>query len=357
MKVAINIFPLKSAHKDRGIGFYTSNLIEHLRKDPQIKLQEFTELSEVKYADIVHYPWFDFFFHTLPVKKRFKTVITIHDVIPLLFPKQYPLGFKGRYNFFLQKWALKNCRQVITDSEVSKLDIKKTLKIGDKGISVVHLAPNKNFRIHSETTLIYTKRKYNLPDRFLLYVGDANWIKNLPFLIESFYKISKLSDFQDVKLILVGGVFLKKVENINHPELASLKKVNQLIKDLDLERNVLKPGDLNLEELVSFYNLATIYIQPSLYEGFGLPIIEAFSCGTPVISSNRGSLPEVGGNAAVYFDPTNLNQFKSIVVEILNNPSLQNKLSKLGQRQAKKFSWDKAAEETKQVYIRVIKND
>lgn len=356
MKIAISIHPLKSGHKDRGIGFYTSNLIENLKKDSSLNIQEFNNLSEVKDADVVHYPWFDLFSHTLPIKKKFKTVVTIHDVIPLVFPKQYPMGLRGKVNFLFQKIALKDCN-IITDSETSKRDIAKYLKINKERIEMVHLAANENFRPQNETKLLYIKRKYKLAERFILYVGDANWTKNLPFLVEGFNKLIKLRDFKDVKLVLVGGVFLKKVENIDHPELASLKKVNRLIKNLNLEDSILRPGDLNLEELISFYNLATIYTQSSLYEGFGLPLLESFSCGTPVLSSNRGSLPEIGGDAAIYFDPTNLDQFVAILTEVLQNKSLQDKLSRLGFKQAEKFSWGKVTTETKAIYYKIIKND
>lgn len=357
MKIAINILPLKTAHKDRGIGFYTSNLIENLKKDPQIELQEFINLSEIKEVDIVHYPWFDFFFNTLPIIKKAKTVVTIHDVIPLLFPNNYPVGLRGKYNLFLQKLALKRCDHIITDSRVSKNDIYKALRINEKKISVVRLAANKSFMPQKETQLLRTKRKYNLPDKFLLYVGEANWVKNLPFLIQGFNTLIKSPDFKDLRLALIGGVFLKKVENINHPELESLKKFNQLITDYNLEKNIIRTGDLDLEDLVSFYNLATVYIQPSLYEGFGLPMLEAFSCGTPVLSSDQGSLPEIGGSAPIYFNPTNLNQFVSLLVGVLRDKTLQNKLIKLGLEQSLKYSWEKVTEETKQIYSKVINYD
>lgn len=357
MKVAINIHPLKSGHKDRGIGFYTNNLIENLRKDQSTEVQEFLDISEVKYADIVHYPWFDFFFHTLPIRKKFKTIITIHDAIPLKFPLNQPVGFKGKVNLILQKIALKNCSNVITDSESSKNDLMKYLRIKEDKISIIHLAANDNFKPQANTKLLYIKRKYNLSNRFFLYVGDANWVKNLKFLVESFYKLINTKGFEDVKLVLVGGVFLKKVENIDHPELESLKAVNKSINSLNLQDVILRPGDLNLDELVSFYNLATAYIQPSLYEGFGLPLVEAFSCGTPVISSNRGSLKEIGGNAALYFNPTNLNQLISLMKEVLNNKSIQEKLSKLSLKRADQFSWNKVAEDTMKVYLDNIKND
>lgn len=356
IKVAINILPLHTAHKVRGIGYYTRNLVDNLKKDVSLKVQEFLKLDEVKDADIVHYPWFDLFFHTLPIKKRFPTVVTIHDVIPLVFPEHYPIGLRSKINFFLQKISLQNCNFFITDSKTSKKDLIKYLKIKDEKIAIIPLAADRSFRILSDTQLIRIKRKYNLPEKFLLFVGDANWVKNLPFLIDGFKEIIKASGSDNLKLILVGGVFLKNVEHIDHPELQSLKGVNRKILGYKLEDKILRPGHLEDEELVAFYNLATIYVQPSLYEGFGLSLLQAFSCGTPVVSSNKGSLPEVGGNAAVYFDPNNIGQFKSIILEILKDKSLQNKLSKLGVEQAAKFSWDKVSNETKIVYEKVLQN-
>lgn len=356
MKVAINVIPLHSAHKTRGIGYYTDCLIANLKKDNSIQIQEFLKINEVKNVDLVHYPWFDLFFHTLPIRKPFPTIVTIHDVIPLVFPEHYPIGLRGKINFFLQKISLQNCNFFITDSKISKKDLIKYLKIKDEKIAIIPLAADRSFRVLSDTELIRIKRKYNLPEKFLLYVGDANWVKNLSFLIDRFKEIIQASGSDNVKLILVGGVFLKNVEHIDHPELQSLKALNRKILEYKLEDKILRPGQLEDEELVAFYNLATIYVQPSLYEGFGLSVLQAFSCGTPVVSSNKGSLPEVGGNAAVYFDPTNIGQFKSIILEILKDKSLQNKLSKLGEEQAAKFSWDKVSNETKIVYEKVLQN-
>jgi len=350
MKVAINTTPLKSAHKNRGIGYYTYNLIENLKKDKSVQIQTFINADEVKDVDIVHYPWFDFFFHTLPLRKIAPTIVTIHDVIPLIFNDNYPVGIKGKANFFLQKLALKNCQAFITDSQFSKKDIINYLKIKEEKINVISLAADTDFRILTENKRLLIKRKYTLPDRFVLYTGDANWVKNLPFLIEGFRALKKDLSFSDVKLVLVGGVFLKKVDNIDHPELESLKKVNELIIKLNLEREVIRLGQIDTEDLVGIYNLATIYVQPSFYEGFGLPILEAMSCGTPVICSKGGSLPEVGGDAVIYFDPKNLNQLVFLLTDLLKDKSLQSRLSKLALRQVLKYSWEKTAYETVKLY-------
>lgn len=354
MKIGINIFPLNSAHKVRGIGYYTANLIENFKKDSSVEIVEFQNLSQLKDVDLVHYPWFDFYFQTLPLKQPFPTIVTIHDVIPLIFKKNYPTGFKGKINFFLQKVSLSKCSAYITDSETSKKDIAEYLKLKRDKIFTVPLAPDEIFGILNDTDLLHFKRKLNIPDEFLLYVGDVNWVKNLPFLIEGFNKLSHKADFADLKLVLVGGAFLKKADDIDHPELDSIKLVNKLIREYKLEEKVMRVGSLEKEELVAFYNLTTLYIQPSFYEGFGLPILEAFSCGAPVLCSNGGSLPEVGGGAAVYFDPYNLDQFISIISEILQNKSIRGKLSRLGLRQVEKFSWQKVSDETKAVYLKVL---
>lgn len=354
MKIAFNTLPLKTLHKYRGIGYYTSNLLENLKEDESLEIREFTNISEVKNTDLIHYPWFDFYFHTLPLRRRFKTVVTIHDVIPLIFLQHYPAGFKGKINFILQKLSLNSVNGIITDSKASKSDIVKYLKIKENLVYPILLAAEKDFKVIPDSNLLKVKRKYNLPEAFLLYVGDANWVKNLPFLIEGFYKLKKNPLFNNLKLVLIGGVFLKKVENYDHPELISIKKVNKSILDFGLENEIIKPGRVEKSDLVAFYNLATLYVQPSFYEGFGLPVLEALSCGTPVICSNTGSLKEIGGEAAVYFDPKDETQFVKVAAEILESNSLQRKLSDLALKQAAKFSWNKVKQETQEVYKKIL---
>ena len=353
MKIALNILPLQSAHQTRGIGSYTKNLLQNLKKISGIEVQEFINLTEVRKVDIVHFPWYDLFFNTLPFRKKFNTVVTIHDVMPLVFSQNYPVGFKGKLNFYLQRLSLNNVH-IITDSMNSKKDIIKYLKIPESKISVVPLAASRDFKVLSDGAKLRIKRKFNLPDNFLLYTGDANFVKNIPFLIEGFNKLVSDEQFQNIKLVLVGGVFLKKVEDIEHPELASLKKVNQLIDEYFLAGSIIRPGQLELDDLVGFYNLATAYIQPSLYEGFGLPVLEAMACGCPVISSNAASLPEVGGNAALYFSPHNLDQFVKVLAEVLKDSSVRKKLTKLGLEHAEKYSWERVTDETIKVYSKVL---
>lgn len=349
MKVAFNVKPLKTGHKTRGVGAYTRNLLEQLEKT-DLEIQEFEDINEVKKADLVYYPWFDLFFRTLKLNKKIPTVVTVHDVMPLLYPGSYPLGIRGKINFYLQTRALKSCKQIITISNSSKKDIVKWLRIKEEKITVIPEAASNKFKPLSEARLLAHRRKYNLPDNFLLYVGDANFVKNLPFLVEGLKLLKEDLTYKGIKLILIGGVFLKNVEDIIHPELKSLKQLNRFISDSKLEDSIIRPGQVSEEELICFYNLATVYVQPSLYEGFGLPILEAMSCGTPVLCSKTSSLPEVGGDAAIYFDPQNVNQFVKLLKEVLNDKSLQIKLSKLGLERSKLFSWEKVAKDATKVF-------
>ena len=356
LRLGFCIKPLKNANKSRGVGVYTRNLMEELKKRDDLEVTEFEDEKALHDVDLVHFPFFDLFFPTLPIIKKYKTIVTIHDVMPLIFPKNHPLGIKGKINFLKQKLALKSVKKIVTVSQTSKKDIIKYLKIQSEKISVIYEAANPGMRILSEAEKIKIKRKFNLPDQFLLYVGDANYVKNLPFLINSFAKLKKEKQFNNLKLVLVGNVFLKNLENIYHPELESLKKVFSLISEYNLNDEIIRPGQLDIDDLSGFYNLATVYVQPSLYEGFGLPILEAMSCGTPVLSSNKASLIEVGGNAPVYFDPRNLEQFVKLLIDILQSRSLQDKLSRLGLKRAQEFSWEKVADETVKIYREITTN-
>lgn len=348
LKVAVNTIPLETGHKFRGVGAYTRNLIMSLEIRDFIEVVKFKRMKEIGGVDVVHFPWFDFFFRTLPIVKKFPTIVTVHDVIPLVFPQAYPIGIKGKINFFLQKLALQTCRFIITDSQNSANDISRFLKISRDKIKVILLAPDPQFKILSDAKNLLVRRKYKLPDHFILYVGDANFTKNLPFLIEGFRKLIKRQNFADVKLVLAGDVFLKKI--FDHPELESLGEVNRQIDQFKLDKAIFRPGQIEGKDLVGFYNLATVYVQPSLYEGFGLPILEAMRCGCPVISSDAASLKEVGGDAALYFNPQNLDQFVRVLNGVLQNRSLQQKLSILGQDWVRKFSWERVADETIKVY-------
>jgi len=293
---------------------------------------------------LVHYPYFDFFFFTLPLVKSKKTLVTLHDCTPLVFPENYPVGFEGRINFFLQKMSLKSVKAVLTDSENSKKDIIKYLAVPPEEIYVIYLAADPIYqKLNTNDLKQKTKLKYNLPEKFLLYVGDVNYNKNLLGLIKAFNLVKE----GELNLVLVGRAFENR-------ELSEVKILFSSIKDLNLGRKVRFLGFVPDEDLVSVYNLASVYCQPSFYEGFGLQILEAMACGCPVVTSNISSLPEIAGDAAVLVNPNSVAEIARGIKKLLEEKNFRDEKIQAGFSQAKKFSWDKTAEETIKVYEKLL---
>ncbi len=339
MKIAIDVSPLTSGHKVRGVGFYTKNLIEALGN--KVKAVDFQTEDLTKY-DIIHYSYFDLFFHTLPIRKPAKTVVTIHDVIPLVYPIHYPPGIRGKLNFYLQRLSLQSVSEIITDTETSKKDICRFLSVQPDKVHVVYLAPREIFKKVEVKKQVFVKEKYNLPDRFVLYVGDVNYNKNIPTLLSA-CKLAKMP-------LVICGKQAKEIDgrNLNHPELTHLKNV-----DFD---KVLRLGFVPDEDLVAICNLATLYCQPSFYEGFGLPVLEAFASGTPVVAAKTQALVEVAGGSALFADPKSSKDMADKITKIENDKSLRKSLISAGYERIKAFSWEKTARQTLDVYKKVYEN-
>ncbi|RJQ27582.1 glycosyltransferase family 1 protein [Candidatus Parcubacteria bacterium] len=340
MKVAFCSLPLSTGHNIRGIGAYTKNLLEALKKDPEIEVQEFSEISEIDNSDIAHYPFFDLFQRSLPLLKKFPTVVTIHDVTPLVFPEHYPSGLKGSVNLLRQKLALKNVKSIITDSESSKKDIVRYLSINSQDVHVIPLAASGEFKqIDNIKLLNEVSFKYLLPKKFVLYTGNINWNKNL-------MNLALACEDVGVNLVLVGSGFDQR-ENLDHPELKSFKVfLERFGKDPD--KHVL--GFVPTADLVAVMNLAQVVLLPSFYEGFGLPILEAQACGTPVITSNISSMPEVAGEGALFVNPSSVSSINKALVDVVKNKFLRENLVEKGFENIKKFSWEKTAKETIALY-------
>lgn len=327
-KIGFITTPLTSSHSIRGVGFYTKRLLPELKKQSHnfdIEILEIENLLKIKNLKlkIMHYPYFDLFRHTLPIFKKSKTIVTVHDVIPLEFPDHYPQGLRGWFNLQLQKIALSRVEGVITDSYASVKFIHKYLGVPHAKLKLVYLAADKIFK-----KIANPKNKFKLPKKFVLYVGDINYNKNIPNLVTA-CKLANLS------LIIVGkqAAQLEKLD-LSHPELSHLR-------NLDLN-SVLRIGFVSDQDLVDIYNLATVYCQPSFAEGFGLPILEALACGTPVACSNTSSLPEIAGDNAAYFDPHDV---KSMSQAIIKAKPPETK---------PKFSWEKTAKQTLMVYQEIL---
>lgn len=343
MKVAFNSSPLSTGHQHRGIGTYTKNLLDALKARSDIKIQEFSDSREVVDADVVHYPFFDLFQQTLPLKKKFPTIVTIHDVTPLIFSQHYPSGKKGYLNNIIQRVALKGVKAIITDSESSKNDISRYLKINHKKIFPIHLAPSNSFKIIKDSEILKkTQEKYQLPESFVLYVGDVNWNKNLINMASACIQIG-------MDIVFVGKNFEQK-ENLEHPELKSFK---QFLEQFEGNPLVHLLGFVSAEDLVAIMNLAKALLLPSFYEGFGLPILEAQISGLPVITSKISSMPEVAGEGALLVDPYNVEDIARAIKQITDNTT-RNKLIKKGFDNVGNFSWSKTADETIDVYCQVV---
>jgi glycosyltransferase involved in cell wall biosynthesis len=338
MKVVICTSVLKNGSKTRGVGAYTRELLSVLRKT--YPKDRFIEVSGNPYtvsSDLVHYPFFDPFFQTLPWRYKQKTVITIHDLIPLKYPAHFKAGIKGRLKWYMQKYRAKYASAIITDSHSSAKDIENLMDIHKDAIHVVPLASATARTPLSMTAKV--RKIYKLPEQFILYVGDINWNKNVVGLIEAFSQLKTSTEH----LVLVGKVFSDK------PDIPEFRAVTKAIEVSPKKDHIHVLGYIPSHHLGGIYRAATLYCQPSFDEGFGLPLLEAMKAGCPVLSSKRGSLPEVGGDAVAYFDPGK-NELTSVLQSLLNSASKRTALSMKGLEQVEKFSWEQTAKLTMAVY-------
>lgn len=321
LKVAIDSGPLYAGHAIRGIGTYVRELTNNLKG---VEIVDFPKADLSKYG-VLHFTSFKPFELSIPISKPkgVKFVLTIYDLIPLIYPKHYPSGIRGWLNWQRNKRLIrKNIDAIITISETSKKDICRFTGINPNKVYVTYLAARPIFK------KLANPKFPGLPKKFALYVGDINYNKNIPNLI-------KACGIADIPLVIAGKQ-AKEVDNMNldHPELTHLKGINW--------SNVIRPGFVSDEELVSIYNLADVYVQPSFYEGFGLPLLEAIKCKTPVAVSKNQCHVEILGGDFDYFDPKN--------PQVMANAILHPNINKGVQRE---YSWEKTAKETEAIYAKI----
>lgn len=344
MHVLFDTSPLNSGHAHRGIGIYTSLLSQELKNIPEIDVS--FSLSEAKNKtnkiDVVHYPFFDLFFQSLPFfRPAKKSVVTIHDVIPLQFKEHYPVGKKGAAAHLMQRLALHSVNAIITDSISSQKALEEFLNISTDKISVVYLAGNPLMSHQTDKVVSDTKLKYSLPEKYVLYVGDINYNKNIPQLIKSLKYLD-----ESIHLVLFGKNFIEKPI----PEWQWIETQVALSNVVSRVHFLTSVQGAVEQELSALYSGAVAYVQPSLAEGFGLPVLEAMQCKVPVIASETTSLPEVGGAQAFYCEPTaeSIAQSVKIVTEL--SKAETKRRTEAAYEWSQKFSWRKTAEETVKVY-------
>jgi len=275
----------------------------------------------------------------LPIirRKNVKTVITVHDLAFKIFPEYFPAKDLRRLNFYAD-FAIRNAAKIITDSESTKKDIGRFYPdIDQEKIKVIPLgfdaSTYRNELPKEESEAV--RKKYKIPGgRYLLHVGAIQPRKNLTLLIRAFEILKEEKGNEDLKLVLAG-----------EPAWQSEATV-EAIKNSSNSKDIILTGKVSFSDLAAIYEGASVFVLPSLYEGFGIPILEALASGVPSVLADNSSIPEVGGDAALYFKNDDLDDLISKIKQVLSDNALASELSKKGKERARDFSWEKCAEKT-----------
>ena len=371
MKIAIDVrtvLPNRS-----GVGNYVLNLIQNLRQVDPRPIYYF--LSQKKNLPLLghlareqnpfltlfsheNHPLSDFWEHfILPVRlkkmgihvfhgpaslipfrrEQYGLVVTIHDLVAFLFPETIPLKY-GAYMRYLLRQAVKKADKIIAVSYHTRQDLIKILKVPPEKIRVIHEAASPIFRSHDKKEVqARIKEGYGITKKFIYHLGNIEPRKNLIVLLEAFTRVCR--ELGDEYQLVVSG-----------QKGWLTRALSRYLKNYPMRDQILFTGYVPMEHIPLFMNGAELFVFPSLYEGFGLPVLEAMSCGTPVISSNRSSIPEIVGSAGVLVDPTRIQDLADRIVALLRNPEERMRLSRLGLERSARFSWEEAARKTLEVY-------
>lgn len=279
----------------------------------------------------------------LPEDKNCRFIITLHDVIPCKMPETVSEKYLNIFSNVMPK-ILSKCDAVITVSNYSKNDIANQFNFPKNKIYVTYLAGEKIYHpINRQFCKSFIKEKYKMEDEFILYVGGFSPRKNILSLINAFSQLKYVYK-KKINLVIAGH------------KGKSYEIYKKRTEELHIEDSVIFPGFIPKEELPYFYNAAEIFVYPSFYEGFGLPPIEAMSCGVPVIASNVTSIPEVLQDAAILIAPSDVDELCNAMCRILNDDELKRALKLKGFKRASSLSWDKTALKTIEIYKKIIED-
>jgi len=280
--------------------------------------------------------------YVLPALTPSKTVVTIHDCIHLMFPEYLRNRLGYAYARTSLYTAAHKADRIFTVSEQSKRDILKFFNVPPEKIVVTPNAIDDRFSTPpSEEHVINTRERYQLSHSYLLYVGNIKPHKNLERLIEAFHLV-RAQGRSELELIIIGD------------EISKLQSLRRAVHKYDMHRYVRFLGYVPDKTLAVLYRLASVFVFPSLYEGFGLPPLEAMASGTPVVTSNLSSLPEVVGDAAVLVDPYSAESIAEGILTVLRSTHLRGELSKRGLERVKAFSWARSVQRVREVYGEVL---
>jgi glycosyltransferase involved in cell wall biosynthesis len=284
-------------------------------------------------VDLFHAPHY-----VLPPLVRCPSVVTIHDCIHLMFPQYLPNRWSLAYARTSITLAAKRSTRVLTVSESSKRDILRFVDIPPGKIDVIYNAYDERFRdVPNEEAVARVRERFQLQDQFVLYAGNVKPHKNLERLIEAFHLV-RSRGLDHLKLVLIGD------------EISKYTALRRAVHRHQLHKYVRFLGFLPLDTLAVLYRLAGVFVFPSLYEGFGLPPLEAMASGTPVVTSNVSSLPEVAGNAAVLVDPYNASAIADGIYRVLTDDTLRLDLKRRGIERATQFSWESSVRRVREIY-------
>lgn len=283
---------------------------------------------------VAHVPYF-----APPLFPTVPTMVTIHDLIPLLLPA-YGSGRRLRlYNWLISQAAMR-CKAIIVDSQSTKRDVLRILKVPEARVRMIYLAAGDNYWPQEHVDMERIRKKYGLPERYLLYLGGFDLRKNLAVLFEALALLPKTK--ASLPLVIAGKMPERETAFFPHPR--------RLASEAGVEEKVQFIGWVTEEDKPALYCGASIFLFPSLYEGFGLPPLEAMACGTPVIAANSSSLPEVIGEGGMLVAPQDARAWAEAIALLLENLGEREEWGARGKEQAQRFSWRKTAEETRAVY-------
>lgn len=331
-----------------------SQHFEWIKAHPNAKLKRFSFPNKVINFSLWYLNWpkidkmvggVDIFFapniNFLSVSGECRLITTFHDLSFERYPHFFPLKTRLWHKYFVNPRKIsKIAKGVIAVSESTKKDLEEIYQVRNENIQVIPHGISQDFRVmeKDDEKLSEIREKYKLPQKFIFFLGNVEPRKNISSLIEAYKSVvSKNPKLSEYELVLAGNI-------------------SPLCKDLIEKENIKTCGYIERADRPYVYNLASLFVYPSFFEGFGLPILEAMACGTPVIASNNSSLPEVSGNTATIIDPNRPTEIAEAMENILVEEKLYNKMKKMGVEQAENFSWKKCAKETLNVILSEAKD-
>jgi glycosyltransferase involved in cell wall biosynthesis len=285
---------------------------------------------------LVHEPHY-----VLPALTRCRSVVTIHDCIHLMFPEYLPNKLAHVYAKGSMWTATRKADRILTVSEASKKDILRFFNVSPDKVEVIYNAIDERFLAPANPERMdLVRQRYQLDHPFVLYVGNIKPHKNIERLIDAFGR-ARLEGPENLKLIIIGD------------EISKYPALRQSVHRHKLDKHVRFLGFQPMETLAAFYRLARAFVFPSLYEGFGLPPLEAMACGTPVVTSNVSSLPEIAGGAALLVDPYDEDAIASAMLRAVTDESVRAEMIDKGVQRARTFSWKQSVKKIHEIYMQV----